>query len=439
MRGGGPPATVTRPAPRPWLSAALLLLSSGLLIAAAPGGTPRPSKTSDFWQNLADPGRKRYEAAMRRGEKALADLQGSRLKNKELRRRILTDALAAFKEAAQASPGNPRGWFYAAKLLNELDRTKEAIAAFKRTRRADSSHSAFSVAFNLGIGYSKLGTFENAVLEYDRAERVLTSGGLKPYQVREDRSILNGNAAEALMALGRLDESIQRYNEALSLGGRNRTLIRWGLAVAYDRDEQISKAQAMAQSAIAADPKMSSLRSPSVFFIPEGDIHYYFALGHLVQGKSEEAKKEWQLFVKMLPKGQWAPRARAHLTQLGVTPNREPKRGKRLAPVPRQRSGKEEQARRDRDSARGRVQGYLYRMRSCWKKELRRSKSLSGRLRLGFTVGTNGRVTRARVVSSTLRRPTLHQCVLSVIRGISFSKPTSGKPVSLTYPFNFKP
>jgi TonB family protein len=209
--------------------------------------------------------------------------------------------------------------------------------------------------------------------------------------------------------------------------------------VAYDRDEQISKAQAMAQAAIAADRNMNELKSPSVFFIPEGDIHYYFAMGYLVQGKTEEAKKEWQLFLKDLPDSQWAPRARAHLAELGVAEKRPPRARKRLAPVPKRRTGKEETLARDRYSIRGRLQGYLYKLRRCYQRELRRDKSLTGELKLGFTVGKTGRVLNARVLRSTLGKPALHSCVLRAIREIRFSRTASGQAVKMTYPLRFKP
>jgi TonB family protein len=421
----------------------MLILASFSLLGAAPEKSPKKrTKEPDFWSKIIDPGRQQAEKALERGRKIYDSIvrdQRRLDKSPQLKRRLLEDALAAFSEACRASPRNTAAWFFKGRVLMDLERMKPAIAALRRARRLDASYNAYSLAFDLGIAYSKTGSFERAVLEYDRAERVLLASGERLQATRGRRSVLNGNAAEALMALGRLDEAIQRYREALSQGGANRTLIRWGLAVAYDRDEQVSKAMAEARAAITADPGMRELTRDSVFFIPQGDIHYYFGLGNLVQGKVEESKKHWQMFLDKLPKNQWAFRARAHLAELGVATSKKKPRKGRLAPVPRQTVDRAETAARDRMSIRYRVQGYIYRIRRCYQRELKRKRDLTGRLRLSFVVTAAGKVTRATVRGSTVGRPSLHKCVLGVIRGIPFSRPASRQAVKVSFPIAFKP
>jgi TonB family protein len=420
------------------MRAATLLAIATVLAAATPAAQAK-ERESDFWGGVVDPGRKQFEAAMARGDNLLK--RAKNMPDASLKTKMLEDALAAFDEATKYSPRNFRGWYRRGKVLMALDRIKAGVKSLKRARRLGASgpEVQFDIAFDLGIAYSKAGKFEKAVLEYDRADRAKAGARAKGFSVRGDRSTVHGNAAEALMALGRLDEAIQRYRESLSYVPSN-TLVRYGLAVAYDRDEQISKAHQAMRKALATDPDMRKLTSPNVFFIPEGDIHSYFALGYLVKGDLEKAKEEWQLFLQKLPRSQWAPRARAHLAALGVTSRKRPEgRKKRLAPPPKPIQGHREAGARDRAAIRSRIYNYTYRLRSCYRSALRKKSDLAGELRVAFTVNAKGRAERIRVVRSNLRRPTLHKCVIEVIKRIYFSRPISGRPVRMEFPVKFKP
>ena len=416
-----------------------LAIAAALLLAA--GDSARANeRESDFWGGIADPGRKQFEAAMARGVNLLK--RAKNMPNVSLKSKMLEDALAAFDEATKYSPHNFRGWYRRGKVLMALDRIKEGVRALKRARRlgAAGPDVLFDIAFDLGIAYAKAGAFEKAVLEYDRADRAKADARQRGFNIRSDRSTVHGNAAEALMALGRLDEAIQRYRESLSYVPSN-TLVRYGLAVAYDRDEQISKANQAMRKALAVDTNMRKLTAPTVFFIPDGDIHYYFALGYLVKGDLEKAKEEWQLFLQKLPKSQWAPRARAHLAALGVASHRRPeaRKHKRLAPVPKPMEGHQEAGARDRAAIRSRIYNYTYRLRSCYRTALRKKSDLAGELRVAFTVNAKGRAERIRVARSNLHRPALHKCVVDVIKRIYFSRPISGRPVRMELPLKFKP
>lgn len=412
----------------------VLLLLLPILLGA---GRPMGDEDSGFWNRVVDPGRKKYQEAIKRGTSLLE--RAEKTPPGSLRTRLLEDALAAFREGNRASPNKAEGWYQTGKVLYELDRTKAAIRILSKVRRLDPKFSlAFDVSFKLGIAYSKLGQFERAVLEYDRAERELIKlEGRSSPNTRATRAILNGNAAEALMALERLDEAIQRYKEALSIVEGYR-LARWGLAVAYDRDEQISKATQEVQAALASDPQMSELTKDNVFFIPEGDIHYYYALGYLVQGKTTESQKHWEQFLAKLPDSPWIPRARAHVDQLGGGQKQELRKG-RLAPVPSSRVAKNELAFQDRRNIRYRVQSNIYKLRRCYAKQLSRKPGLTGRMRVGFVVDPSGRVRNARLVRSSFDNSSLHRCVLDVFRTINFSRPSSGRSIRMTYPIEFKP
>src|SRR5262249_32835517 len=149
------------------------------------------------------------------------------------------------------------------------------------------------IASELGIVYSRLGAFEEALAEYDRALGLVESER-RPNALDDssDRAVLYGNSAETLMALGRLDQAIGRYRLAEAAappGDTEWQLAEWGLGVALDRDEQVEKSREAISRALGADPNMAELSSDGVFFEPAGDKRYYEALGHEVAGDRDKA------------------------------------------------------------------------------------------------------------------------------------------------------
>jgi tetratricopeptide (TPR) repeat protein len=204
------------------------------------------------------------------------------------------------------------------------DLVEKAIAAFETSRRLEPDGPlAERTATDLGILRSKLGEFERALAEYDRAlaERRAT----RIATGRDDGAAnLEGNSAETLMALGRLDEAIARYRAAVELSAgdpRLRALALYGLAVALDRDEQAEKSREAMRHALSVEQQLlltplAVLRDPDVFFMPLGEQAYYEALGHLALGNERAATDELRQFLSALPQSRWAGRARRHLAEL---------------------------------------------------------------------------------------------------------------------------
>jgi tetratricopeptide (TPR) repeat protein len=411
----------------------------GALLVAFPchAGAPRlggaDRSEPDFWINIAEPGRKQFQVALRRGREAydaVVNLRGP------MRVRRLEEALAAFRQATRHSPQAAEGHYWVGRAAYDLDRMKEAVAAFTVVRRLQPEFGdELGICSKLGIAYSKLGRFEEAVQEYNRADHALGSDASR----LGNRSVMHSNAAESLMALGRLDEAIQRYQESVALAQGN-ILGWWGLAVAFDRDGQASKAREAVDRALALDPTMSKLTDDGVFFVPEGDIHYYFALGYEAKGDPPRARLQWETFLAKLPKNQWAFRARQHLAALSAAPAAP--RTRRLAPFPRLPAGASEgddSLAHDQNSARQRIQGYLYHLRQCYQKELKQQPTLAGHVRLGVTVGKEGRAQEVKVLSSTVKRPSLLACILARVKSITFNRPTTGAAFKISFPMEFKP
>jgi len=92
-------------------------------------------------------------------------------------------AAALLAEAGRAEPNDPRVAFREAELLAELDRTPEAIHAYRRALRLDPE-VALSY-YRIGQLYQKQGDRVNAVFYLEQAERRFEAGGLLEKQTRE--------------------------------------------------------------------------------------------------------------------------------------------------------------------------------------------------------------------------------------------------------------
>jgi len=274
-----------------------------------------------------------------RAEALLSTLSGEH--DTQHRFQIAAEAQALCEKVLARSPNDARAHIVLSRSLTVADLEhpeacrpgycQRAIDELKRARAVDSAGvEAEQVASELGIVLSRVGNFEEALAEYDRALNLYDSER-RPTAVDDngDRAVLYGNSAETLMALGRLGEAIDRYRlaEAASSPGEIEwQLAEWGLAVALDRDEQVEKARDAVAEALHYDATMNHLSDDGVFFEPAGDKLYYLALGYEVADDRREAIKAWSDYLAAQPRSRWARRARAHLKAL--------EKGPRLAPEP---------------------------------------------------------------------------------------------------------
>ncbi len=79
--------------------------------------------------------------------------------------------------------------------------------------------------------------------------------------------------------------------------------------------------------------------------------------------------------------------------------------------------------------------------RACYQKELDKTnaKNVAGTIRLLFTIGSSGHVSRAGVDGQTRLPAKVKGCVVGVLRGIKFPAPMGGGTVDVKQPFNFYP
>ncbi len=292
---------------------------------------------------------------------------------------------------------------------------ERAAAELKEARRLDGGGAeAQRIAADLGLIFSRLGSYEEALVEYDRALE-LVNPERRPNAFDDyDRSVLNSNAAETLMGIGKLDAAIARYRSAEATadqGSLQWELAEWGLGVALDRDEQIDKARQAIQRAIEVDPTMSRLTDDDVFFEPVGDKRYYEALGHEVAGDRELALAAWRAFLAEAPASPYARRARTHLAEL----KRAPPPPSMIDPAHLHVSIGEiadMRALRPAAALRETVSMHQDELRLCYARVLRTEPKARGELRLQLVIDPTGWLSlHARVLLSTVESDALARCV----------------------------
>jgi tetratricopeptide (TPR) repeat protein len=162
------------------------------------------------------------------------------------------------------------------------------------------------------LTYTKLSdpdSLQRAVHDYDRILAMVDGRSYDPGAMATWIS----NKAEILMMLGRLDDAIETYFRSLEY--QDRALYGYGLAVALDRDGQGVKAREVMRGFAHAD-RLRDLTESTVFFVPKGEIHYYFGLGHEALGHADKAIEHYERFVASGAHPQFHDRARENIRAL---------------------------------------------------------------------------------------------------------------------------
>jgi hypothetical protein len=88
----------------------------------------------------------------------------------------------------------------------------------------------------------------------------------------------------------------------------------------------------------------------------------------------------------------------------------------------------------DKQVIRNVIANHINEVKDCYETELVRHPTLSGRVFVKFTVGTDGQVTESGIGDSTLRSPAVETCIVNAVAGWRFPKPENGV-VTVSYPF----
>lgn len=177
--------------------------------------------------------------------------------------------------------------------------------------------------FSRSIYYTKLGgteAFEKAIDDYDFLLDISPRNNRTALWIAQ----LLTNSAEIHMALGNLEDAIERYREGLEYS--NEALYKFGLSVALDRAGDKESALETMRKALDTDPKMNALIKSNVFFIPKGDIHYYYGLAFEAEGKNTEALLHFRAYIDRIVDQRYIEHARDHIDRLDRTVEAKKKR-----------------------------------------------------------------------------------------------------------------
>ncbi|HEX5062785.1 MAG TPA: tetratricopeptide repeat protein [Kofleriaceae bacterium] len=324
-----------------------LLLAFVLAASTAQANVWERAIDADQPERLADD---KFESEMRQGDEH-ALLASSRNIGKKEVFSHLQNAIAAYRNAAAAKPRDGEPYFRIGKLLYafyfdctdqwartiafqtctdqqrdpksfNVAKAKEIIAAwdaFEARAPLDPRLSVevsgdTEILFDRAILHTKLATkadLEAAALDYEKL--LSRHDGLEGGTGR-----VLGNLAETYMMLGRMEESLETYREALRAYPDTSTL--YGYAVALDRDESTRAALDIIKSS-GLDQRRAfyeGVQTGGTFFVPEGEVFYYLALVDEAFGYEEDAIGKWQAYIASGAHPEFQPRAKAHLDTLNA-------------------------------------------------------------------------------------------------------------------------
>ncbi len=316
--------------------AVITVIAALTMAATARAESPTPtvkkeaSPWSFDWQDATDDeNRGEYNRLMQRGRRSL--LASAESFTRREASELAISAAELFARAAKLRPDDAKAHYYAAESLSSWDdytylypkhinSVIHHLTEFIRLSPYDSRIA--SAIFARSIAYTKLGGNANirkALADYEFRLQMENQLSLDSYD-RGEVGLILSNSAELYMYIGELDRAIGLYYDSLEYAaGESAILYRYGLAVALDRDGQRTRAQDVIKEAVRSDSRgpLGQLTRPSVFFIPEGDIHYYRALGYEALGDRRKAATFYKKFLAILPDSQFADRARENLEALG--------------------------------------------------------------------------------------------------------------------------
>lgn len=92
----------------------------------------------------------------------------------------------------------------------------------------------------------------------------------------------------------------------------------------------------------------------------------------------------------------------------------------------------------DRDQIAAVINKHIGQIIYCYERGLQKAPKLKGRVGVDFTINSTGRVSRAKVGSSSLKSASVESCILGRLRSWPFPRPVGGVNVKVSYPFVLK-
>ena len=286
------------------------------------------ARSDDMWRHAAGPSRQTsYHRLMTRGDQyALRAAEQQTMGHGEPANMLALRAADSYERAVAIDPRAAEPHYRAAEVLYlhfvegpnhpprlPAERAIKHWVEFERLAPRDPRLE--SIYFRRSLTYTKLGGADNyrlAAADYEKELRLIDPGSVSEDQIARVLS----NAAEIYMALGELDRALTLYYDSIEFATTSQRLYAFGLAVALDRDGQGVKARETIRRFGGYSYGVLNPPDGGVFFIPDGDEHYYQALGHESSGDLQSAISHYRQFVRIQPRSPYVERAQQNIKQL---------------------------------------------------------------------------------------------------------------------------
>ena len=270
----------------------------------------------DFWREVVEPHAAEITLVSQKIEQALqvvAQIESSDVDAAGAQRaRILDEARGMARYLRRLAPANPEVLLLLARVTDEAGRTDEALEALTAYLAVQPENASGEASLRLGRIYLQM-------RRYDDAIRHLRTAAASPIAFQNNALVY---LASALTSAGRVDEAIDqlRAQTERPLGWTDPSLASFALAVAYDRDEQITEAfrvlDRMQTTTQAGFAGMIQGQLTRMHFVPAADEHYFRALLYESVGYLDEARTSWVLYAGAAPDVRFRRRALAHVSAI---------------------------------------------------------------------------------------------------------------------------
>jgi len=316
---------------------------------------------ANVWQQAIDrgspdPAQDVYDSEMKGGDELAmqANAKGASLKTI---RQLVDRAVLSYRNAAAAKPNAAEPYYRIGRVLYSFyfecedsisptnssplcDRRPHDNTLFDRKHAQEivdawdelEKRAPLDPRLSVHLGDSEI-LFKRAILNTKLVTKDHLEAAARDYEKILERSDTTdsadetvwSNLAETYMMLGRLEDAIDMYHEAIRRGASTSTM--YGLAVALDRDERTAAARDVIQSQgmIALQAFQESVMTGRTFFVPYGEQFYYFALAHESFDDVDLAIEYWQKYIQSGAHPEFQQRAKAHLAALAAKRHPIPK------------------------------------------------------------------------------------------------------------------
>ncbi|MDY0002555.1 MAG: tetratricopeptide repeat protein [Polyangia bacterium] len=262
----------------------LVFLPASLWLDDAPRAEAAPASKASrapLWERVMSDRRKMTDRLLGQADALLTKQQ-------------FAQAAALLEKAISSRPFAAELWFALGTVHSHAERFGDCVEALRKSRSLDPKFQSNLVSFRLGLCLSLSGRIAEGIREY---RKVTATGGV-------GGEVLNWNLGDSLMALGRLEEAISRYQAALQLNPM-RQVLHFALAVALDRQGQWEASNRRMKVALGLDPAGKSLDSSDILWLPPYEHLYYRALIHLARGARAQALDHYLKFHQAAPRSPW--------------------------------------------------------------------------------------------------------------------------------------